>query len=380
MIDPIEGIHYLVDLYAVLGVVRDATSADINAAWRKLAGQYSADRLHGMAPQLRTQAEAKSLVLNRAKVTLFNETARAAYDAKLATWKRPISDDGTPIINMSDVTLFEDEDPDTEQRIEARARDMAGYNPKTVATLERLHASDPDDTGIAEALAEAYGARETYLAIMQSFVYPRLGLDGDAATAAIGDGYVADVERELANARDEAVQYSLAVTGYLLEAGKPMPLLGPGPIDSAPGDTAIVLAAAQEALEKKFDEAAAKARAYAEERAVTLAKRLELMAVTCHTPTTSDQLSVVLVAGFKGTEEFAAIGIAFSLDPVSVVPDRMLTAMAREAGDPRSPEASAAMAAQGVTVLSLVIPDGIDPQAAINEAVNRHLQRLVEKK
>ena len=52
--------------YAVLGLTSDASDAEIDQAYRRLISQYHPDKLAGVAPDLRRQAEAKAGEINGA--------------------------------------------------------------------------------------------------------------------------------------------------------------------------------------------------------------------------------------------------------------------------------------------------------------------------
>jgi len=65
--------------YEILGVPRDASSAEIERAYKAAARRLHPDR-HGGAPE----AEERMKELNAIRVTLTNRRLRAAYDARLA--------------------------------------------------------------------------------------------------------------------------------------------------------------------------------------------------------------------------------------------------------------------------------------------------------
>ena len=52
--------------YRVFGLDEEATDAEIDLAYRRLMNQYHPDKLSGVAPELRHQAEAKARELNGA--------------------------------------------------------------------------------------------------------------------------------------------------------------------------------------------------------------------------------------------------------------------------------------------------------------------------
>ena len=54
------------DPYAVLGVARDASEADIDRAYRQLMGRYHPDRVAGAADEIRALAETRARAINDA--------------------------------------------------------------------------------------------------------------------------------------------------------------------------------------------------------------------------------------------------------------------------------------------------------------------------
>lgn len=54
------------DPYEVLGLTDDASDGEVERAYRRLIAQYHPDRLGGVAPDLREQAEAKAREINAA--------------------------------------------------------------------------------------------------------------------------------------------------------------------------------------------------------------------------------------------------------------------------------------------------------------------------
>jgi curved DNA-binding protein CbpA len=67
-----------IDLYAVLGVARSATAADIRRAHRRLALAHHPDRCR--TEEARRDAEAATKRINLAAAVLLDESARARYE------------------------------------------------------------------------------------------------------------------------------------------------------------------------------------------------------------------------------------------------------------------------------------------------------------
>ncbi|CAL5049376.1 unnamed protein product [Urochloa decumbens] len=78
--------------YAVLGVARDASAADIRAAYRQLALRWHPDKvqLQGNDPREKEEADTRFLQISQAYEVLSDASRRAAYDA-VAFWPRAVS-------------------------------------------------------------------------------------------------------------------------------------------------------------------------------------------------------------------------------------------------------------------------------------------------
>lgn len=93
------------DLYAVLGVARDATAAAIKAAWRKCAQEAHPDRAGGSAERMSA--------VNAAYRILGNKRRRAAYDATGKTGRDETQDNAEHVLRnefRKALTSSKDED------------------------------------------------------------------------------------------------------------------------------------------------------------------------------------------------------------------------------------------------------------------------------
>jgi curved DNA-binding protein CbpA len=100
--EPREGIDYIVDLYAVAAVQRDAETADISKSINKQLSQYHPDRLQGVAPEFQARGEKMARILNKARNVLTKTENRQQYDAIISEWDGPVSTSGDPIMRIED--------------------------------------------------------------------------------------------------------------------------------------------------------------------------------------------------------------------------------------------------------------------------------------
>ena len=140
--EPKEGVDYLVDLYAVIGVDSTIDNDELRKALNQRSVEYHPDKLQGVAPEFQQKGERMIRLLNRARAILLDTDKRQAYDHILSEWQGPISDDGTPIITMNRYTkmLYEQQsfdeisaEMDTKSQ---RIREALGYSPNRLAFIQ----------------------------------------------------------------------------------------------------------------------------------------------------------------------------------------------------------------------------------------------------
>ena len=72
------------DYYAILGVSREATPAEIKKAYRDLAEKYHPDKVEHLGDKLKELASEEMRKINYAREILLDEESRRQYDEKLA--------------------------------------------------------------------------------------------------------------------------------------------------------------------------------------------------------------------------------------------------------------------------------------------------------
>ena len=181
---PQEGIDYIVDFYAVVGVDSEADSSDINKAINRQLAQYHPDRLTGLAAEFRAKGERMARLLNKARGILINPDKRSQYDEIRTGWTGPLSKTGDPAITvtramqaemaMKSTGEVEEEFITGDKRVDT----LANYSQSRLDFLERMMeaAGDnvPDD--LRQQYEEALLEYDRNLAIKEAQRGDLLGL------------------------------------------------------------------------------------------------------------------------------------------------------------------------------------------------------------
>jgi curved DNA-binding protein CbpA len=266
----IEGVDYLVDRYAVLGVPEDADTDTLRRAIREGRAQNHPDRLGRASPEILAVASRARAAIDAAATVLLDPELRAGYDRRLAEFRRDwpdlISSDGRAMVSLSKVRLDLDgllngtlkTDADDAAFL-AQLGQMTGHNPAQLKRMERLLQADPDDAEVRAMVREARVQHWTYANLLQEMAWARVGvanLRGEAAPVANPFEGAARVQAQIeAFATDVLPQHlGLRQDMVTLRLAPPLQLLGH---DSAPEPAsaplpalldAEVLARAQEAF------------------------------------------------------------------------------------------------------------------------------------
>lgn len=250
----VEGVDYIFDRYAFLGLPRDATRADIERAVRERRAENHPDRLVKAGEEVRRAAEQVRAKVDDAATILLNDAARPLYDQALARFEaedpRLVTRDGTPVINPMRARLdldylLQDDIRDTRQ-LEEQAAKLSGYSERRLKAARRDHAENPSDEDARDALREELTALLTNLSLMEDFAWQRAGVEGTWKEGLVtsADGYLASVEARISTAAggmlDAAVQarHGAVLIGV---AAPPLLLAGPGGSQGVPtADRAVV--------------------------------------------------------------------------------------------------------------------------------------------
>lgn len=240
-----QGVDYLVDHYAILGIARDSTLEQIKQAYRAKQKQYHPDLFQGLAPELLAQAEKKVALISEAYKILSDSSARAEYYALLETWDKPISKNGEVIIDLtasgfSLSSLVENlaVEPDArEQEAEKLALRFSNFNPATYSFF-----CQQAESGIPEGLKAAYleqlDARDLYLSLRETFLWESMGLKNHTLTARLD--YADQVEEDLKATTERAIE-SVEEQVLLLTVGERALLPAPKGMESLADPSAMLI-------------------------------------------------------------------------------------------------------------------------------------------
>ncbi|MFM9889917.1 MAG: hypothetical protein ACKVOE_04620 [Rickettsiales bacterium] len=154
----IEGVDYIFDRYAFIGLTPAATDEEIAAAIKRMKSENHPDRYTKTSEEARNSAARKWERIEECETFLANSGRRAAFDEQLARFQkespRLISESGTPIFDPSrsridlNAMLGEPESLETHEKLVGQ---MVGFNPNMLAILEQVYKGNPNDSATREA-------------------------------------------------------------------------------------------------------------------------------------------------------------------------------------------------------------------------------------
>ena len=314
--EPQEGVDYIVDLYAVVGVNREASEPEIKHSIRERMTEYHPDRLEGLAPEFRAQGQEMTLLLNRANEILLDTDKRRDYDEILEEWQGPVSESGFPIIRTDRIMQAQLEGvsvEEIERSFAERAEKIAallGYAPQRLEFLQRM--IDASEGELADDLRAEYEAallqKDQALAVEEAERAQLLGLprvvDREFCTT---NDYAALVSRAIEDTRQERQEEAerLAIGGVASRLALLAATDGEG--DAAAQTPATF--AQLEALPPYFDDQAAQIKKIATEREAILETRLSNLVLTYPSPEAQTEYTEKLALGIEGKEGVTWIGM-----------------------------------------------------------------------
>lgn len=336
--EPQEGIDYIIDLYAVIGIERDALQTEIKQGIRERMREYHPDRLEGLAPEFRAKGEDMARILNQANVILLDDDKRSEYDGVLDAWTGPISDDGSPIIQIDRALQaeFHGKSPEEVEELFAGQAEkisaVLGYSPQRLEFLQKL--IDEVDGEIPSDLKAEYEAallqRDQVLAVEEAERARLLGLSPVTGQQyAATRNYAALVENNIQETRQSREEEArrLAIGG---PAGRLALLAGE---DTSQADNLPASSAQLAALPVYFEDQAAKVVEIAKEREELLESRLGNFSLTYPSGETQTEFTKKLALGVEGKGGVTWICVEVSDDDTgagSTLPEDIEELLGRE--------------------------------------------------
>lgn len=382
---PQEGVDYIVDLYAIAEVPRDAAHEELRHALRRQFMQWHSDRFQGLAPKVQAESERMGRLLTRANAILLDADKRAEYDGMLSEWDGLISNDGRPIIRLQDAMRAEAAQR-TPEELEAdftkRATEVSAMvkaNPKQRELLGRmLEAADEDDPDTAmlrDAYDAALFAEDQVLAIDEAGRSEVLSLPGRLEDHRFETtlGYARTVHAALEGARAAVIE-----TQQRRELGGFATRLALLAGESSEPQTGTEIIASTGELPAYYDDQVQRVIEIASQREALLEKRLDIFRprypIAEAQTTAHPNFAIGITRSPDGNhDDPASVWIGFNFDAATATLQNIevpgdIEALLRggkftEAYD------------RGYNILTFAVKDHIDLNTLLAEAYNKHLNK-----
>lgn len=294
--NPIEGLDYIFDRFAYLGLSADADQKEIADAIRVKRAGVHPDRLINAAPEILNTANRVRELVDLCAEILMNEELRPLYVERLNEFKEKqpnfVSRDGHPIIDISgkgkerlNLDFLLKEDMVDIAGMQKHVQDMTGYNPKQLDIAKRLHAAEPDEDENRSLLEAALTTKLTYLTVMEDVAWSHAGVSGFKAIhkkhLLHPDDYADVIEIEISERQASITGHVQDRNGAMLLGLAKAPLLLAGrdtvAADSSRGLSTDLQEQLVEKAQKTFIERADFIRQVSDEKKQVLADLLEVL-------------------------------------------------------------------------------------------------------
>lgn len=241
-IDPVEGVHYILDRYSFLNaIMKDGGHAqriapaspekEIAAVIKLARAMYHPDRQARSGEKMQKEAERMSFLIDDCATFLTSADLKPLYDAKLAQFQteKPnlVSKSGMAILDMGSTffsldSLLSDEIPDT-SGFEAQVKAMLHYDDSKTQQMKALYASMPDNAQIKALYRDAMTQKLVYLTLLEDAAWAKIGYanrknktDGHVTSS---DEYAEKVEQALQKAAKNDIESSVELRGDAARIG-----------------------------------------------------------------------------------------------------------------------------------------------------------------
>ncbi len=206
MFTPVEGIDYIFDRYAYLGLTEETSEKEIKAAIRQKRSENHPDRLTKAGKELKSQANDIMNTVLKCENVLLNPELREAFDIELARFKKEnsvcVSTSGVAILDMKkeriDLNTLLAAEPVNMSEIEGMAATMSGFDAEQLQTVRDLYKASPDNDGVKKLFISGLTDAVAHFTLMEDFAWNEAGVFNKKSKA---KGHVVSPD-----------EYSLAVT------------------------------------------------------------------------------------------------------------------------------------------------------------------------
>lgn len=182
----IEGVDYLMDRYAVLGIAENSSVEVIKRVVKEGRAANHPDRLRGASEAIIKVANDQRNLINVCADILLDPELRAGYDLRLADfrkrWPKCIATDGIAINDLNkpkidlDDLLENPQGADADLVWLAKVQQMSGHDPAQLAMLERLLAAAPESNDVRETVRSARVTHWIYCGLLEDIAWARAGV------------------------------------------------------------------------------------------------------------------------------------------------------------------------------------------------------------
>lgn len=233
-VDPVEGVDYIVDYYAVLGLERGSDEERIRRALRDKRTQYHPDRLIQAGDKIQAVANREMALFAKAEQILLNPEVKPFYDERLNGFEpRLVSNDGRAILDLNKRRLLPDyllhgQEINFSPKIE-HAKQLSGFDEAHFEQVETLYKSDPNNPIFRNLYKDVLGKKLLFLGLLEEMVWAQAGVmnvtDSIRGLLCHVDEYAEAVQSEIERVSAEEIPQALQLRSQALLAGVASPLL-----------------------------------------------------------------------------------------------------------------------------------------------------------
>lgn len=250
MQNTIEGIDYIFDRYAFLGLEKNASVKDISTKIRLGKAENHPDKLQRVSQDILNIASRNMELYNQCEQILLNEEIKPLYDEKLNEFIQNsphlVSTSGVPILDpyraRVDLDYLLNEDVQDLKDLEQKCMQMSGYNPKRLQKSQARFMATPE-LEEREEYRQELTLKLVYLTIMEGFYWQKAGITvekSDHVSAQSSEDISKNFQQKIQMV-EQQVQTALEQRNGLLALGFTKPLLlGYSHDEALPDDKALV--------------------------------------------------------------------------------------------------------------------------------------------